>query len=162
MKLSTKGRYAVMAMSDLAVQAQLDAERPVSLAELGARHNISLSYLEQLFGRLRRAGLVTSMRGAHGGYCLAGDAGDICIGDIIRAVDEPIEVTRCKLSQGGCQSQNSRCLTHDLWAGLGRHIYGYLDAVTLDDVISRNPPPPHVPERDEHFQDQFQPTGERP
>jgi len=138
MKLSTKGRYAVMAMSDLAVQARLDAKRPVSLAEIGAREGISLSYLEQLFARLRRAGLVTSIRGAQGGYCLSAEAAEICIGDIIRAVDEPIEVTRCQLSKGGCQSQNSRCLTHDLWAGLGRHIYGYLDAVTLEDVVSRN------------------------
>ncbi|MED5566209.1 MAG: Rrf2 family transcriptional regulator, partial [Pseudomonadota bacterium] len=107
-------------------------------AEIGAREGISLSYLEQLFARLRRAGLVTSIRGAQGGYCLSAEAAEICIGDIIRAVDEPIEVTRCQLSKGGCQSQNSRCLTHDLWAGLGRHIYGYLDAVTLEDVVSRN------------------------
>ena len=87
MKLSTKGRYAVMAMSDLAVQARLDAKRPVSLAEIGAREGISLSYLEQLFARLRRAGLVISIRGAQGGYCLSAEAAEICIGDIIRAVD---------------------------------------------------------------------------
>ena len=104
MKLSTKGRYAVMAMSDLAVQARLDAKRPVSLAEIGARRHF-LSYLEQLFARLRRAGLVTSIRGAQGGYCLSAEAAEICIGDIIRAVDEPIEVTRCQLSKGGCQAQ---------------------------------------------------------
>ena len=138
MKLSTKGRYAVMAMSDLALQARRDAKRPVSLAEIGAREGISLSYLEQLFARLRRAGLVTSIRGAQGGYCLSDEAAKICIGDIIRAVDEPIQVTRCRFSKGGCQVRNSRCLTHDLWAGLGRHIYGYLDAVTLEDVVLRN------------------------
>ena len=159
MKLSTKGRYAVMAMSDLAVQARLDAKRPVSLAEIGAREGISLSYLEQLFARLRRAGLVTSIRGAQGGYCLSAEAAEICIGDIIRAVDEPIEVTRCQLSRGGCQSQNSRCLTHDLWAGLGRHIYGYLDAVTLEDVVSRNPF--SVPENARTPNSRLHPAGER-
>ncbi|HCD17400.1 MAG: Rrf2 family transcriptional regulator [Rhizobiales bacterium TMED83] len=139
MKLSTRGRYAVMAMSDLAVQARLDAKRPISLAEIGAREGISLSYLEQIFARLRRAGLVTSIRGAQGGYCLSAAASAIGIGDIIRAVDEPIEVTRCRLSQGGCQSQNARCLTHDLWAGLGRQIYDYLDSVSLEDVVLRKP-----------------------
>ena len=159
MKLSSKGRYAVMAMSDLAVQARLDAKRPVSLAEIGAREGISLSYLEQLFARLRRAGLVTSIRGAQGGYCLSAGAAEICIGDIIRAVDEPIEVTRCQLSQGGCQSQNSRCLTHDLWAGLGRHIYGYLDAVTLEDVVSRNPF--SAPENARTPNSRLHPAGER-
>jgi Rrf2 family iron-sulfur cluster assembly transcriptional regulator len=135
MKLSTKGRYAVMAMVDLAA---FGGERPVSLAEIAERQGISLSYLEQLFARLRRGGLVRSVRGPGGGYRLAYDAAATRISDIILAVDEPIRATRCSPgSPGGCQGGRSRCLTHDLWEELGNQVYLFLNAVSLADVVSR-------------------------
>lgn len=133
MKLSTKGRYAVMAMVDLAKQS---TGGPVALADVAERQEISLSYLEQLFGKLRRGGLVTSVRGPGGGYLLARSAADTRICDIILAVDEPIQTTRCSPgSPAGCKSNQSRCLTHDLWEELGQHIYRYLSAVSLEDVV---------------------------
>jgi Rrf2 family iron-sulfur cluster assembly transcriptional regulator len=138
MKLSTKGRYAVMAMVDLARHGK---ERPVSLADIAQRQEISLSYLEQLFARLRRAGLVKSVRGPGGGYRLALGATHTRISDIILAVDEPIKVTRCDGQvMDGCHADRSRCLTHDLWAELGNQIHRYLSSVTLDDVVERRVP----------------------
>lgn len=135
MRLSTKGRYAVTAMTDLASHGR---ENPVSLADIAARQDISLSYLEQLFAKLRRAKLVRSVRGPGGGYTLAGAPAEICIADIIRAVDEPIQTTRCsETSHLGCGGAMGRCLTHDLWAELGRHIHLYLSAVTLADVVGK-------------------------
>lgn len=135
MKLSTKGRYAVMAMADLAHHSN---GRPVALAEVADRQEISLSYLEQLFGRLRRSGLVSSVRGPGGGYMLARDSADMRISDIILAVDEPIKATRCTPgSPKGCHSHKGRCLTHDLWEELGNQIYLYLSSVTLADVCER-------------------------
>ncbi|MBL8667508.1 MAG: Rrf2 family transcriptional regulator [Rhodospirillales bacterium] len=135
MKLSTKGRYAVMAMADLAHHSN---GRPVALAEVADRQEISLSYLEQLFGRLRRGGLVSSVRGPGGGYMLAREAGEMRIADIILAVDEPIKATRCTPgSPTGCHSHKGRCLTHDLWEELGNQIYLYLSSVTLADVCER-------------------------
>lgn len=134
MKLSTKGRYAVMAIVDLA-SAGLD--RPVPLADIAGRQEISLSYLEQLFAKLRRAGLVKSVRGPGGGYRLAREAADTRIADIILAVDEPVDVTRCKGHGKGCMTAGARCLTHDLWDELGRHIQLYLSSVSVDDVIAR-------------------------
>lgn len=135
MKLSTKGRYAVMAMADLAHHSN---GRPVALAEVADRQEISLSYLEQLFGRLRRGGLVSSVRGPGGGYMLARSAGEMRIADIILAVDEPIKATRCTPgSPTGCHSHKGRCLTHDLWEELGNQIYLYLSSVTLADVCER-------------------------
>ncbi len=135
MKLSTKGRYAVMAMADLAHHSN---GRPVALAEVADRQEISLSYLEQLFGRLRRSGLVSSVRGPGGGYMLAREAGEMRIADIILAVDEPIKATRCTPgSPTGCHSHKGRCLTHDLWEELGNQIYLYLSSVTLADVCER-------------------------
>jgi Rrf2 family iron-sulfur cluster assembly transcriptional regulator len=134
-KLSTKGRYAVMAMADLAYHAK---GRPIALAEVAERQEISLSYLEQLFGRLRRGGLVSSVRGPGGGYMLARDPGQMRIADIILAVDEPIKATRCTPgSPDGCHSHRGRCLTHDLWEELGNQIYLYLSSVTLADVCER-------------------------
>ncbi len=132
MKLGTKGRYAVMAMVDLAMY---DNGRPTTLGEIAERQEISLSYLEQLFAKLRRAGLVKSIRGPGGGYRLAFDADSVRISDVIRAVDEPIRATRCQ--PGGpvsCVSKSSRCLTHDLWDELGHQIHLYLSSVTLADV----------------------------
>jgi Rrf2 family iron-sulfur cluster assembly transcriptional regulator len=135
MKLSTKGRYAVMAMVDLAAQSSDD---PIALAEIAERQEISLSYLEQLFAKLRRGGLVSSVRGPGGGYRLARPAEETRIADIIMAVDEPIRATRCMPGQPhGCRGSKSRCLTHDLWEELGSQIYLFLSAVTVADVVER-------------------------
>ena len=132
MKLSTKGRYAVMAMVDIAAHFE---GKPIALADVAERQEISLSYLEQLFGKLRRGGLVKSVRGPGGGYLLAHTAEDTRISDIILAVDEPIKTTRCTPgSPAGCKSNKSRCLTHDLWQELGNHIFLYLNSVSLADV----------------------------
>jgi Rrf2 family iron-sulfur cluster assembly transcriptional regulator len=133
MRLSTKGRYAVMAMADLA-RRETDVARAVALADIAARQEISLSYLEQLFARLRRKGLVTSAWGPGGGYRLARTADDTSIADIVHAVDEPLRATRCKESRG-CMVRGERCLTHDLWADLGDRIEDYLSSVTLADVV---------------------------
>ena len=136
MRLSTKGRYAVMAMADL---ARNGAAKAVPLAEIARRQEISLSYLEQLFGRLRRGGLVRSVRGPGGGYRLARGAGETWIADIVLAVDEPIRATRCagKGSPRGCMIGGERCLTHDLWERLGEEIEHYLARVSLEDVIEK-------------------------
>ena len=135
MRLSTKGRYAVMAMADLA-RRQTDAVRAVALADIATRQEISLSYLEQLFARLRRKGLVQSARGPGGGYRLARTAADTSIADIVHAVDEPLRATRCGDRAKGCMLKGEKCLTHELWADLGAHIEGYLASVSLADVIS--------------------------
>jgi Rrf2 family iron-sulfur cluster assembly transcriptional regulator len=124
-----------MAMADLAYHAE---GKPVALAEIANRQEISLSYLEQLFGRLRRAGLVASVRGPGGGYRLGRAAGEMRVADIIMAVDEPIKATRCTPgSPNGCYSHRGRCLTHDLWEELGNQIYLYLSSVTLGDICER-------------------------
>jgi Rrf2 family transcriptional regulator, iron-sulfur cluster assembly transcription factor len=135
MKLSTRGRYAVMAMVDL---ARHDDGQPVPLAEIAERQEISLSYLEQLFAKLRRGGLVRSVRGPGGGYLLAYDRDETRISDIILAVDEPIRAVRCTPgSAAGCRFDRSRCLTHDLWEELSNQIHLYLSSVTLGDVCER-------------------------
>ena len=135
MKLSTKGRYAVMAMVDLAKHSN---GHPVALADIADRQEISLSYLEQLFAKLRRGGLIRSVRGPGGGYLLARPIDATRVSDIILAVDEPIRATRCKPdSPSGCKSDRSRCLTHDLWEELGNQIHMFLSSVTLDDVTNR-------------------------
>jgi Rrf2 family transcriptional regulator, iron-sulfur cluster assembly transcription factor len=133
MRLSTKGRYAVMAMADLA-RRQDAAARAVALADIAARQEISLSYLEQLFARLRRKGLVQSARGPGGGYRLARTADETTIAEIVHAVDEPLRATRC-VGDKGCMLRGERCLTHDLWADLGDRIEDYLASVSLADVI---------------------------
>ncbi|MGH6889491.1 MAG: Rrf2 family transcriptional regulator [Rhizomicrobium sp.] len=136
MKLSTKGRYSVMAMADLASRTA-DAG-PVSLGEIAERQDISLSYLEQLFAKLRRGGLVVSVRGPGGGYRLSRPAAELRVADIILAVDEPISATRCRRgSPKGCTGSASRCLTHDLWEELGRQIHVFLSSVSLADVVER-------------------------
>ena len=133
MKLSTKGRYAVMAMVDLARQG---ANGPVALADIAERQDICLSYLEQLFGKLRKGAQVRSVRGPGGGYMLMRHPSEMRISDIIVAVDEPIKATRCTPgSPEGCRTDKSRCLTHDLWEELGNHIFSFLSSVSLDDVI---------------------------
>ena len=140
MQLGAKARYAVMAMTDLARASRNEAAcgRAVSLAEIAARQELSLPYLEQLFARLRRAGLVVSARGPGGGYRLARPRPRPLVAAIVEAVDEPIHAVRCGGEQpGGCMSTGERCLTHDLWDGLGREIDRYLKSVSLEDVIER-------------------------
>lgn len=134
MHLSTKGRYAVMAMVDM---ARYGSGRAVSLAEIAARQQISLSYLEQLFARLRRGGLVNSVRGPGGGYRLARPAADTAVAAIVLAVDEPLRLTRCTGGDSltGCMPGGARCATHDLWVELGRQIEGFLASVSLQDVV---------------------------
>ncbi len=139
MRLSTRGRYAVMAMVELAARQQgLDpsglGRSQVSLAEIAQAQHLSLAYLEQLFGPLRRAGLVTSARGPGGGYRLARPSAQISVSDIVHAVDEPIQATRCEEGAPGCLA-GQRCLTHDLWAELGDQIRLFLEGVSLQDVI---------------------------
>jgi len=138
MHLSTKGRYAVMAMVDLASrEAAAPGRRPVTLSEIAASQQLSLSYLEQLFGKLRRAGLVASARGPGGGYRLARPAPAVPIAEIVAAVDEEIRATRCFVGGNGCMPDRSRCQTHELWAELGQQISFFLGGISLADVIGR-------------------------
>ena len=132
MKLTTKGRYAVTAMLDLALH---DNKGPVNLADIAKRQDISLSYLEQLFAKLRRNGLVESARGPGGGYRLNKPAADISVAEVINAVDEPVDATRCA-GQQNCQGE-LRCLTHDLWTDLNNQISGFLNSVTLGELVQR-------------------------
>jgi len=135
MKLTSKGRYAVMAMADLARESD---GTPISLSDIAERQRISLAYLEQLFAKLRRGGLVNSVRGPGGGYVLERPADEIRISDVIFAVDEPVKVTRCTdNSAKGCVASGGRCLTHDLWEELGRHIHLFMSSVTLGDVLDK-------------------------
>ncbi len=136
MRLTSKGRYAVMAMADLASNG--GGERAVPLQEVAARQDISLSYLEQLFARLRKAGLVSGVRGPGGGYRLSRPAAQILAAEIISAVNEPIKATRCRDgSLKSCQGKAGRCIAHDLWDELGRQISVFLSGVTLEDVVER-------------------------
>ena len=132
MILSTKGRYAVMAMVDLARQP---SGKPVPLAAIAERQEIPLAYLEQIFARLRQAGLITSARGPGGGYCLARAADAMNVAEIMAASDEPLKMTRCDSHhKAGCMTPKTRCLTHDLWEGLSAQIQHYLESITLGDV----------------------------
>ena len=134
MKMSTKGRYAVMAMIDIAAHSQGE---PVSLAEIAERQDISQEYLEQLFGKLRKAKLVDSARGPGGGYRLARSAAEIPIAGIIAAVDEELQFTRCGGDAvEGCV-KGDRCNAHDLWSSLGRQMMYFLSSVTLEDVVEK-------------------------
>jgi Rrf2 family iron-sulfur cluster assembly transcriptional regulator len=130
MRLTTKGRFAVTAMIDLAMQ---HGSGPVTLAEISGRQRISLSYLEQLFGKLRRHQLVESVRGPGGGYRLGKDMADVSVSEIILAVDEPIDATQC----GGKENcyDDRKCLTHDLWANLNSRIFDYLGGVSLRQLV---------------------------
>ncbi|MBL3528464.1 MAG: Fe-S cluster assembly transcriptional regulator IscR [gamma proteobacterium endosymbiont of Lamellibrachia anaximandri] len=132
MKLTTKGRYAVTAMLDLALHY---GKGPITLADIAQRQGISLSYLEQLFSRLRKKALVSSVRGPGGGYSLGRKAGEIYIGEVITAVDENMDTTRCHGAHN-CQN-NERCLTHDLWQDLSNQIYHYLNKISLQDLMDR-------------------------
>jgi Rrf2 family iron-sulfur cluster assembly transcriptional regulator len=153
MKLSTKGRYAVTAMADIARQ---DHDRPVSLGDISERQGISLAYLEQLFGKLRRAGLVTSMRGPGGGYTLARQASAIAVAEIMAAVDERLQATQCSGAVGeGCTSDGAQCLTHNLWERLSAHVHVFLQQTSLEDVIATDIQPcPAVPDFTALLQDE--------
>lgn len=136
MRLTSKGRYAVMAMADLALHG--GAERAVPLQEVARRQEISLSYLEQLFARMRRAGLVSGVRGPGGGYRLARSARETSVADIILAVNEPIKATRCKEgSTKSCMGKAGRCIAHGLWQEMGDRIQGFLASVSLADVLEQ-------------------------
>ena len=130
MRLTTKGRFAVTAMIDLAMQC---GSGPVTLAEISQRQKISLSYLEQLFSKMRRRVLVDSVRGPGGGYRLAKDMAQVSVADIILAVDEPVDSTQC----GGKENchDGQKCITHDLWTNLDQHVVDYLSAVTLKQLV---------------------------
>ncbi len=131
MRLTSKGRYAVTAMLDVALHSQ---DGPVPLADISERQGISLSYLEQLFSRLRKNGLVASVRGPGGGYLLGKDAGEIAVGAVITAVDESVDATRCQ-GKEGCQG-GDRCLTHTLWRDLSERISGFLNSITLAELVN--------------------------
>ena len=136
MRLTTKGRFAVTAMIDIAMHGTVDGTKaPVTLAAVSERQKISLSYLEQLFGKLRRGGLVQSVRGPGGGYHLARPAAEVSVADIILAVDEPIDATQC----GGRENckDDRRCMTHELWAALNAHIFLFLRSVTLAQLVAQ-------------------------
>lgn len=133
MKLTTKGRYAVTAMLDLALNGD---QGPVSLAEISSRQEISLSYLEQLFSKLRKNGLVVSTRGPGGGYSVSRDLSQVAVSEIIGAVNESVDATQCG-GRENCHS-HGRCLTHDLWEGLSEQIEEFLSNVSLQDMIDRH------------------------
>lgn len=140
MELTTKGRYAVMAMADLAARAVSEAyvvgcDDATPLTMIAERQHISVAYLEQIFSRLRKAGLVESARGRSGGYRLARPARDISVLDIMQAVEEGVRMTRCGGEHGSPCIPGERCITHSLWDALGAHINGFLDRVTLQQVI---------------------------
>jgi len=143
MRITTKGRYAVTALLDLAIHERLG---PVPLADISEYQGISLSYLEQLFAKLRRHGLVKGTRGPHGGYRLARSAEQISVAEIISAVDENMDTTKCS-GQGDCQD-GERCLTHDLWTKLSSQIHQFLRGISLADLVDQ----PKVQER-AHEQD---------
>lgn len=130
MRLTTKGRFAVTAMVDIGMR---HGTGPVTLAEISGRQKISLSYLEQLFGKLRRRNIVDSVRGPGGGYCIARDMSQLTVADIILAVDEPIDATQCA-GKENCKDEE-KCLTHDLWMNLNARIFDYLESVTLRQLV---------------------------
>jgi len=134
-KLGTKGRYAVMALVDMAYYGK---DKPLALNEIAVRQALPISYLEQLFVTLRKKGFVESTRGQLGGYTLAREADAIRISDILEAIGEPIKTTRCKEEKiSGCLGMKGQCLTHDLWAGLGQQMHQYLNGISLADVCQR-------------------------
>jgi len=136
MKLTTKGRYAVMAMADLAANQN---DEPVSLNDISLRQNISLSYLEQLFAKLKSEKLVKSFRGPSGGYILEKNPKDITVSNIILAVDEKVKTLNCKReSKKGCNGKTAKCITHNLWDDLEKHINNFFEKVSLNDLVKQN------------------------
>src|SRR5271169_2462485 len=152
MRLTTKGRFAVTAMIDLAMQ---HGTNPVTLAQISQRQKISLSYLEQLFAKLRRRALVDSVRGPGGGYSLARDMAQVSVADIILAVDEPIDATQCG-GKENCQD-DKKCMTHELWANLNTHIFAFLNSVTLEQLVRQQDKQPVTV-----LQDHRAPPGKKP
>ena len=135
MKLTNKGRYAVMAMADLASNAN---NGPISLSEISIRQNISLAYLEQIFIKLKNNKLVKSSRGANGGYVLEKPASEIKLSNIIYAVDEEVKTLNCKKnSKRGCNNKSTKCITHNLWDALDQHIHGFFEKVKLQDLVKQ-------------------------
>jgi Rrf2 family iron-sulfur cluster assembly transcriptional regulator len=157
MRLTTKGRFAVTAMIDVAMQS---TKGPATLAGVSDRQKISLSYLEQLFGKLRRSGLVESVRGPGGGYRLARAPSTVSVADVIVAVDEPIDATQC----GGRENckDDRRCMTHELWANLNTHILDYLQSVTLADLVAQQQQKADVVLLQDHRQPQAAPAVRTP
>ena len=136
MKLTTKGRYAVMAMADLAL---FKDSGPINLTDISLRQNISLAYLEQIFIKLKKNNLVKSIRGAKGGYVLETTPEDIKISNIIAAVDEEVKTLNCKKeSKKGCNNKSSKCITHNLWDQLDQHINSFFEKVKLQDLVKKN------------------------
>jgi len=136
MKLTTKGRYAVMAMADLASN---ENSGPISLSQISLRQNISLAYLEQIFIKLKNKKLVKSVRGAAGGYTLEKPASEIKLSNIIFAVDEEVKTLNCKKqSKRGCNNRSTKCITHNLWDALDQHINGFFEKVKLQDLVKQN------------------------
>ena len=136
MKLTTKGRYAVMAMADIASNTN---SKPISLADISLRQNISLAYLEQIFIKLKKNKLVRSARGARGGYVLDKSPSDIKLSNIIFAVDEEVKMLNCKKPfKRGCTNKSTKCITHNLWDQLDQHINGFFERVKLQDLVKQN------------------------
>ena len=136
MKLTTRGRYAVMAMADIATNANIG---PISLTEISIRQNISVAYLEQIFIKLKNNKLVKSVRGANGGYTLEKSASEIKLSNIIFAVDEEVKTLNCKKqSKKGCNNKSTKCITHNLWDQLDQHINGFFEKVKLQDLVRSN------------------------
>jgi Rrf2 family iron-sulfur cluster assembly transcriptional regulator len=133
MRLTTKGRYAVTAMLDLAIHYK---DGPITLSDISQRQGISLSYLEQLFSKLRKKGLVDSTRGPGGGYRLSRNADAIKVAEIVTAIDEKVDATRCG-GEGNCQD-DTRCLTHDLWMDLSNQIFDFLNSISLQNLVDRH------------------------
>ena len=129
MILTTKARYAVMAVIEIASQNSL---KPISLSEISKSQNISLSYLEQIFVFLRKNNIVKSIKGPGGGYILSKNKSEISVSDIIKAIDEPIKMTRCSIEKQSCNSNKTKCKTHHLWHGLENRIYDYLGSISLE------------------------------
>jgi Rrf2 family iron-sulfur cluster assembly transcriptional regulator len=136
MKLTTKGRYAIMAMADLAL---FKDKGPISLTDISLRQNISLAYLEQIFIKLKNNNLVKSVRGAKGGYVLETSPEEIRISNIISAVNEEVKTLNCKKeSKKGCNNRNTKCITHNLWDQLDNHINNFFEKVKLNDLVKKN------------------------
>jgi len=154
MRLTTKGRYAVTAMLDLAVHA---TKGPITLADISQRQGISLSYLEQLFSKLRKRDLVSSARGPGGGYRLSRAASEINVAEVIAAVDEKVDATRCG-GEGDCQN-GEMCLTHQLWSDLSQRLYEFLDGISLGDLVEKRHVQDVAARQDErHEQQQAKPV----
>jgi len=137
MILTSKGRYAVMAMVDIAINGS--EGNPINLADISSRQEITVAYLEQIFSKLKKANLVKSVRGPGGGYLLSAESDEINIADIVLAVNEPIKITRCsKDGEGGCMTKKAKCATHDLWFKLTDHIEEFLRNTTVKDVCDKN------------------------